>query len=309
MPDADSPKPFSVRFANIILDWVANTLCKLVAVLPSALLTAIGSGIGRLLWLSNNQTRRITEINLNLCFPDMPVTQRQAMAKSSVMESSKVLLEVLAIWASSLEKNKARIKRVSGMDCIEAALQQKRAVIVLGPHLGNWELAGLFCAQVFPFTAMYAPSKIDAMRKIMLAGRLRYGCKLAPADNSGVKAVLRALKAGESVGILPDQVPDPEGGLFAPFFGQPALTMTLIANLAARTGALVVCCYAKRLATEPGFEICLRPAAEHVASQDLQEAVVALNQSVEACVQDCPEQYQWEYKRFKRRPAGQPRLY
>lgn len=309
MPETASPGTLSGKTADRILDFVANGICFLAALLPPALLTVLGAGIGRLLWLLNTQTRHITEVNLAHCFPALPVQQRQRLAKNSVIESSKVLLEVIAIWASPLEKNRARIKRVSGMACVEEALQKKRGMIVLGPHLGNWELAGMFCAELGPFTALYAPAKIGVMRKIMFAGRRRYGCKLAPTDNSGVKALLKALKAGESVGILPDQVPELEGGLFAPFFGEPALTMTLVANLAARTGAAVICCYAKRMNDESGFEICLRPAAELIASNNLQEAVVALNQSVEACVNDCPEQYQWEYKRFKRRPAGLPRLY
>jgi KDO2-lipid IV(A) lauroyltransferase len=298
-----------VRLRETLLDLVVTGLFRFIAILPLFVLQAIGAGFGRLLWLLNTQSRYVTEVNLKLCFPDLSPQQRQILAKRSLIESSKTLLEVIAIWLSPLEKNKTLIKRVSGQDCLDQALQKKQGVILLAPHLGNWELVGMFGAQIGPFTAMYAPAKMHTMRKIMYAGREQFGCKLAPTNTQGVRILLKALKLSESIGILPDQVPEPEGGLYAPFFGEPALTMTLIATLAARTGATVICGYAKRLQGESGFEICLRPAVANIASENLQEAVVALNQSVEACVRDCPEQYQWEYKRFKRRPAGLPRLY
>jgi len=282
---------------------------RLLSFLPLGFLHAIGVCLGQLLWWLNTNGRRITEINLKVCFPQLSLGQQRKLARRSVIESTKTLLEVPAIWLSSLEKNKTWIKRVTGAACLDEALQKKQGVIILAPHLGNWELVGMYFAQPGPFTAMYAPSKINVLHNIMMAGREKFGCKLAPTNTQGVRTLLRALKTGESIGILPDQVPEPEGGLFAPFFDEPAFTMTLIATLAARTGASVICCYAKRLQNEAGFEICLRPAANNIASENLQDAVIALNQSVEACVKDCPEQYQWEYKRFKRRPQGQPKLY
>lgn len=309
MPDISPPRVLFKNITHTILTFVITGLFRLISMLPLSALQVIGSGFGRLLWLFNTQSRQVTEVNLGRCLPGLSAQQRRILAKRSLIESSKTLLEVIAIWLSPLAKNKTLVKRVIGRDCLDQALEKKQGVILLAPHLGNWELVGMFGAQLGPFTAMYAPAKMRTMRHIMYAGREQFGCKLAPTNTQGVKALLKALKKGESIGILPDQVPEPEGGLYAPFFGEPALTMTLIATLAARTGAAVICGYAKRLQDETGFEICLRPAAANIASENLQEAVIALNQSVELCVQDCPEQYQWEYKRFKRRPAGLPRLY
>jgi len=309
MSDAPVHPQSHITFGERFLDTLATGVFRLLAWLPLAWLQTLGAGLGWMLWWFGTSNRRITEINLGLCFPELSDAQRLALARRSVIESAKTLVEVIAIWLSPLKKNQAWIKKVTGQAYLDQALEKKQGVIILAPHLGNWELVGMFGAMQGPFTAMYAPAKIYTMRKIMFAGRQAYGCKLAPTNTQGVRILLKALKQGESIGILPDQVPDPESGLFAPFFGQPAFTMTLIATLAARTNAAVICCYAKRLQDEAGFEICLRPAAADIASENLADAVVALNRSVEDCVRDCVEQYQWEYKRFKRRPPGLTKWY
>jgi len=309
MPESPTNTTSRLSFAEKMQGLAIVAAFHMLSILPFFVLRKLGAALGLILWWANGRNRKITEINLALCFPNKTVLERRTLARQSIIESTKTLFEVVAIWRSPLKKNQALIKKVTGFDCLDEARKKKCGVMILAPHLGNWELVGMFCAQLGPFTAMYAPAKIDALDKIMFAGRQQFGCKLAPTNTQGVKTLLKALRAGEGVGILPDQVPEPEGGLFAPFFGQPAFTMTLIANLAARTGATVICGYAKRLHDETGFEICLRPAGDKIASENLHEAVEALNQSVEACVRDCPEQYQWEYKRFKKRPAGQTRPY
>jgi KDO2-lipid IV(A) lauroyltransferase len=286
-----------------------SLLLKFLSFFPLALLRWFGGLLGLCLWYANSQARLITEINLQLCFPAMPLTERKKLARRSVVESGKTAMEMAALWLWPCEKTATLIKKVSGQAYLEDALKTNKGVILLTPHLGNWEAVGIFASQQAKLTVLYAPAKIQTLNDLMIAGRTRNGYTLAPTNVNGVKALLKALKAKEVIGILPDQVPDPESGLFTSFFGQPAFTMTLVANLAARTGAAVVCCYAKRLQAEGGFEICLRPALEGIASENLQEAVLALNRSVEDCVNDCPEQYQWEYKRFKRRPNGLPKLY
>ena len=102
--------------------------------------------------------------------------------------------------------------------------------------------------------------------------------------------------------MLPDQVPPPSGGEFAPFFGVPALTMTLLNRLQQKTGAAVVIGYARRV--DGGFRIVFRAAASGIDSEDLGTGLAALNHCVELTALDAIEQYQWEYKRFKRQPDG-----
>src|SRR5690606_9341413 len=126
-----------------------------------------------------------------------------------------------------------------------------------------------------------------------------------PADGSGVRALLKALKAERVVGVLPDQEPKQAGAEFAPFFGTPALTMTLTSNLLARTGARAVMVYALRR-PQGGYRLCFRAPEEEIYSDDLATSLAGLNRSVEQCARDDLAQYQWEYKRFKHQPAGVP---
>ncbi|WP_101758673.1 lysophospholipid acyltransferase family protein [Oceanicoccus sp. KOV_DT_Chl] len=135
------------------------------------------------------------------------------------------------------------------------------------------------------------------------------GAKLAPTNTSGVKALLRALKNGETVGVLPDQTPITSGGDFAPFFGIPALTGTLSFNLIQRTGAKVVVAYAERVGPGAGFKVVFEAVADDIASADQLVSLTALNNAVEQCARKIPEQYQWEYKRFKKQPAGAKKYY
>jgi KDO2-lipid IV(A) lauroyltransferase len=295
---------FQDRLAEIFF----TNLFRLLSWLPLRILQGLGTLSGLLIWWSRSQNRRVTEINLALCFPHMADAERVALARQSVIESAKTVFEIAAIWIWSPQKSLDLIKRVSGKEYLDALDKQSSGLIVLAPHLGNWELVGLYHAQRGAFTAMYAPAKIPALGRIIYRGRTSNGSTLVPTNASGVKSLLKALKSGHAIGVLPDQVPEEEGGDMAPFFGAPALTMTLVGNLASRTGASVFCCYAKRLPKGKGFELCFRPAAAQLGSGNIHESTLALNQSVERCVEDCPEQYQWEYKRFKKRP-GLPRLY
>lgn len=132
---------------------------------------------------------------------------------------------------------------------------------------------------------------------------------MVPTNQRGVAKLLQTLRQGEMVGILPDQEPPREAGVFAPFFSVPALSMQLVSRLINRTGARAVCGFARRLPLGKGFEIIFLPADEALYSEDVQTSVTGLNRSVESCIAQAPEQYQWEYKRFKTGPEGKTRLY
>lgn len=290
-------------------DKIACALLRFMALLPLSVLRAGGHVIGKLLWISNSRARQVTETNLAICFPDRDPLERRQLAQASLKHTCMTALEVAAIWLWPVERVRALVKSVSGDEYFQQALAHPQGMILLTPHLGNWEMVAAYTSATKQLTAMYAPGKLPSVDRLIYNGRSRFGCVMAPANPGGVRMVLKALKAGEMTGILPDQVPEEESGGFAPFFGRPALTMTLIATLARRTGAQVICCYAKRLQAEGGFEICFRPVQGDLAAENNDEALAALNRSVEACVRDCPEQYQWEYKRFRKQPAGLPKPY
>jgi KDO2-lipid IV(A) lauroyltransferase len=277
--------------------------------LPLSLLHPLGSAIGTLLWWSRGRTREVTEINLARCLPELDEQARLALARQRLAEFGRNALAMLHVWFAKPERVLATIAEVEGEALLKEALAAGRGALVLAPHHGNWELAGMYLGRRYGITSMYLPNRNNpGLDQLVRDVRSRDGATLVPADGSGVRALLKALKAGRMVGVLPDQEPKQAGAEFAPFFGTPALTMTLAANLLARTGARAVMVYALRL-PEGGYRLVFRAPDQALYSDDLPTALAGLNRSVEQCARDNPAQYQWEYKRFKNQPPGVPEPY
>ncbi len=251
-----------------------------------------------------NATRRITLVNLRLAFPERSEQEIQALARSSLRQTGRTAMELGFVWYASIDRIMARIRRVEGESLMRDMLARGQGLIVLTPHLGSWELYGLWISCHAPITCLYRPPRLRAFEKTLIRARGRAGTRLAPTTPRGIMELMKTLKAGEIAGILPDQQPNRENGVFAPFFGQPALTMTLVGRLASRTGAPVICGYARRLPRGRGFDIIFRHVEDGVDSDDPQTAATALNRTVERCILDEIDQYQWGYKRFRRRPEG-----
>lgn len=293
-------------------DWqprLAISLLRTFSRLPLGALRGLGHVLGALIWHLQLQPARHTRTNLQICYRDQPLAARKRLAKRSLQETVKTFLEMAAIWEWPAQRTLALIDEVEGEFLIEEAQAKGQGVIVLGPHLGNWELAGLYLASRYPMASLYRPPRMKALEDYMSGVRARTGAELVPTNNRGVARLLSLLRDGKVIGILPDQVPPPESALYAPFFGLDASTMTLVSRLAAKTGARVVCAYALRLEGKRGFRLVIRAADEAVAAREPLTAVTALNHSVEVCIADAPEQYQWVYKRFRQRPEGHPRVY
>ncbi len=267
--------------------------------------------LGRLAgWLSfrlGSSAARITRRNLQLCFPEKSSQEIEELTLRSLQQTASTGFELGKIWLEPLPQVFALVRNVVGEDLIQAALKAGKGLIFLAPHLGNWELYGLRSSVYAPTTYLYKPPKLDGFETLMTRFRDRGGSNMVPTSRKGVMQLLKALQRGEIVGILPDQEPDLNGGVFAPFFGTDALTMTLASRLAGKTGATVLCGYARRLPDGEGFELVYRAVEPEIGSEDEVLAAAALNRAVERCVREEPAQYQWEYKRFKKRPPNDPR--
>lgn len=279
-----------------------RALLRLLSWLPLRVLHALGSGLGWLLNRLANRERATTRRNLAVCFPDMADPARQAMARASLRHTACTALEMGKAWLAPLPKTIALIKETEGHAEFLAAVEAGKGVILLAPHLGNWEILGHFASQGIAACFMYQPPRSAALDRLLKAGRSRSGAALAPTTRKGVAQVLAALQRGELVGVLPDQVPAVGSGEFAPFFGHSAYTMTLVSKLARRTGAAVFCGCNQRLPAGAGFRAVFRPVDEAIRSADMGISLTTMNRAVEECVQLAPEQYQWEYKRFRRQP-------
>lgn len=284
-------------------------LLRATAKLPLPLAHAVGAGFGWLLWrIPGNSVRAIAERNLALCFPEVPCHERDALLRWNLQETGKLLCELGPLWLWSGERVLKLVRDpVAGEAMLAEAVRQKTGAILLTPHLGSWEMAGLYYSSRHPLTILYRPSRLglDAMS---CQGRGRLGGKVVATDPSGVRALLAALRDGEVLGILPDQDPGPEGGVFAPFFGIPASTMTLVSRLALKTKVPVFLTWAERLPRGQGFRLHLRALPEVTAARSLEQSAAALNGGVEAAVRSLPAQYLWAYKRFKTRPPNAPEL-
>lgn len=298
-----SSSPATVSFQ----ERLGLALLRLSARFPLWLSRSLGSLAGWVMWLSRGRMYQATRVNLELCLPELGAAERGRLLRASLRETAKTALETGAVWLQPPEWVLSRIGQVHGREVLDEALARGKGVILLAPHLGNWEAFGPYLSQIPGATFLYQPPDNPELERIMREGRERAGARIVPTNRRGVLALLQVIKTGGFTGILPDQVPDAAGGEFAPFFGVPALTMTLVNSLRQRTGAMVIAGYAERV--RGGFDIHFQRAAEGIDADDELVALTAMNRTVENCVRAVPAQYQWEYKRFRKRLPGRPNPY
>lgn len=285
-------------------------LLRLAGRLPLRMLHGIGAGLGRVLWWSGGKLRHHTEVNLAFVHTQYGEKERQRTARRTLRETGKSLTEIAKVWGAGPEKALALIREVDGEALFREALSSQRGLIVAAPHLGCWELLNFWLCSRTDLAIVYRPPRHAALEPLLLKARGALKPEQVRAEGAGVRTLYKRLQAGGVVGILPDQQPKQGEGVFAPFFGVPALTMVLVSRLAQRTGATVLFAFAERLPRGQGFRIRFRAAPPDIASDDLDRAVTALNRGVEDCVSLAFEQYQWHYKRFQFRPdPGEPNPY
>jgi KDO2-lipid IV(A) lauroyltransferase len=287
-------------------------LLHFFAALPLPLARALGVVLGDICWFTRGRMARTTLTNLALCFPQLDDKARRALARKSLRHTFMAITESGAVWLWPAPKALALIHRIEGLDLLTAAHAEGRGVIMLGPHLGHWELTGLYlntagCGQN---SQLFQAPDDPRIAKLIYEARSRSGSHMVPTDQKGVGVLLQALRRGEVIGILPDQVPPDSGGEFAPFYGVPALTMTLACRLQQKTGARMLMTFARReFAPGHGFTVVIQEPDPAIYARDMQAALAAMNRSIETLMDGVPEQYQWEYKRFKRQPGGRERPY
>src|SRR5713226_208399 len=283
-------------------------LLHCMAWLPLPMLHALGVLAGWLLWLVPNEQRRIAAVNLKLCFPELSSSTRRRLLRRNLAETAKGILELGPLWLWEGERILTLIHAVDCGETPRATMDRGVGVIFITPHLGAWEVAGLYVSKHYPLTILYRPSRVD-IDDVIRAGRERLGGQAVPTDTGGVRALLQALREGRAVGLLPDQGPGREAGLFAPSFGRTANTMTLVSRLAMKSGAPVFLTYAEHLSQGRGYHLHFEPLPAVLNEGPLEASMAALNAAVEQAVRRLPEQYLWVYKRFKSRPSGEPRFY
>ncbi len=277
--------------------------------LPLPLLHALGRLLGGLLAIIPNELQRISAINIRLCLPECAADQQARLVRNSLVETGKTALETGALWLRPAPRVLRLIKQVNGLEHIDAAREAGRGMILATPHMGAWEMAGLYCAHAYDITCLYRPLRMTGLEQLVNRARSRAGGSYLPATASAIRLLYRQLDAGRVIAMLPDQEPQAGTGIFAPFFGTPALSMVLLSRLAAKNKTPVVFVWCERLGWGRGYHLHFYPAPEAVYSADVTTSVTAVNSAVELAVRQRPEQYQWNYKRFRTRPEGEASLY
>jgi KDO2-lipid IV(A) lauroyltransferase len=219
------------------------------------------------------------------------------------------MFEVPLMWEWPVEKCLELVKDTQGLELLDEAMADGSGLILLAPHLGNWELIGLYFSSQYKMAALYSPPNMAEFEEYMIKVRSRLGSELVRGDRRGLLRLMKILKEGGVAGILPDQSPRGKTNAFAPFFGMNVKTMTLVAKLMQKTGANALVTYAERLPDGQGFRIVVEKPVSGLADEDPVIAATALNQSVENVVRQALAQYQWEYKRMRHRPPGLPDPY
>jgi KDO2-lipid IV(A) lauroyltransferase len=274
----------------------------LIGRLPLRAQRALGAWIGDRVHRSERRETRVARRNLELIEPGLAPAEREREVGRILRATGSNAMETLRIWTRTRADNLKLVREVHGEALLEAALAQGHGLILAAPHFGNWELLIEYLASRGPFSLVYrVPEKRfgDVFLRLARSGP---NVHLVPAEANAMRPLFRALRAGQTVGITPDQQPKQGAGEFAPFFGWQALTLSLIPKLAAHTGAPVLFAYAEP--REDGFAIRFEAAPDTIADDDLAGATAALNAQVEAIARRDRAQYQWTYKRFSRRPPG-----
>jgi KDO2-lipid IV(A) lauroyltransferase len=277
-------------------------LLKLLARLPLPVLHGIGIALGWLIYWSPGRHAARMRHNLFISGVCTPGRDCSRLLRRAIGESGKTLIELLPVWLRPYEQVLKLVKGTSGWEHVDAAFSAGKGVIMLTPHIGCFEITSLYFTAQRPGTVMYKPPRNNFLAALMLAGRQRGQARLVPTDHSGVRAQLAALRRNEAIGILPDHVATGGDGVWAPFFGHPAYTPTLVASLQRKTGAPVLFIVAERLRRGRGFHLHIMPLGEPFP-EDRAAAAALINQRVEDIVRRFPAQYMWNYNRYKR-PGG-----
>lgn len=270
------------------------TLFRVLSRLPLPVLHGIGGALGRLVYLCSPKYRRRMAENIRQAgFGDS--------LGAAVREAGKNVLELPFVWCADPQRVMDSV-RVEDWDVVQQALDAGRGAIFLTPHLGCFEITAQVVASRVPLTAMYRPPRKAALKPLIEGARARGRLKLAPATLAGVRTLLKTLRNGEPIGILPDQVPQNGEGVWAEFFGRTAYTMTLPGKLHQMSGAPVILTYAERLPRGAGFVVRFARLERELGDSAEQQAR-AINAAMEELIARCPAQYFWSYARYKRPPG------
>lgn len=281
---------------------------KFIALLPLRLLQLLAGWVAIVLYQYNSSMKRITEINIKLAYPNLAPPQQQRLIKNSLKSQCRTYVEFVKIWGRSNEYNLSLLGSINGEQYLTEALENKKGVIVVILHYGCWEILNSWLSLYSEPVIMYKPNKIKGVNRYLLEARQKFNATLVPTDESGIRAIFKTLKQGGLTVILPDHLPKRSGGVYSEFFGQNALSSTLVSKLAAKTQCNVIGLSCIRSTDLSHFDVHCQRLSDGILSKEVQQSVDCLNQEIQQMISIAPEQYIWSYKRF-RNVEGEINLY
>ena len=276
-------------------------LLKMIALLPLSFLQRIASFVSLILSSFNSSMTRISAINIKIAYPELSAEDHADLVKKSVRSQFLTYVEFIKCWGMSPEYSLSLLKDIQGEHFFTEALANKKGVIIVVPHFGSWELLNAWLNVYAAPVIMYKPNKAKGVNRYVLEARQKFNATLVPTDETGIRAIFKHLKQGGLTVILPDHVPKPSGGIFSNFYGQHALSSTLVSKLASKTQCNVIGLSCIRDTHNlQHFSVICRPLSDDILSKDLQLSVDTLNAEMQKMIDVAPEQYIWSYKRFRK---------
>ena len=280
-------------------------LFRWLARCPLWFLHSLGGALGWITYWASPTYRRRFQSNL----AQAGVAPRDA--RPAIAEAGRLVMETPFLWLRPADQPIRPTLNWEGEALLVEALKQRKGIVLLTPHMGSFEVTAQACAQSFaaeygPITVLYRPARKPWLRAIMDGSRARPGVATAPATLAGVRQMIRALRRGEAVGLLPDQVPPDGMGVWVPFFGKPAYTMTLAARLVQQTGAVPLLIWGERLRHGAGYTVRVSALGEALPEGEntQAESAAVINRAMERLIRQRPQQYLWGYHRYKQPRAN-----
>lgn len=286
----------------MLLSIITRLIVGVAYVIPESIYMLVATAFARITYWSNNQTTRVVKRNLQLCFPEETEQRRNRIALEYLKLNFYMTKEAAYAWLGNEAFIRSKFIQHSGAELINRG--DGRPTIIAVPHIGNWEFFWHWLQLNFDAISMYSPAKIKPLNRLMLTARQKFGGR--PFDTSA-KSIMKMLKALRQQGvmmILPDQAPRLNSGIYSPFFGHPAYTMTLLHRFIQKTDSKLLFGTCLRDSSNQGFNISITEPDFDSRSLCLEDFNQSLNKQLEQLITISPEQYLWGYKRFKRQPAG-----
>jgi len=285
---------------------IAIALLWLLRGLPTRLLAALGDALGTLLYGLIGERRRVTRINLAICFPQMDPAARARLARAHFRAVTRAVIDHAWLWWSPRSRIEQRV-RIEGLEHLRG--RRGRPLVLFAPHFVGLDAAAIRLSCEGDSVAMYSRQKDRYLSEVLRRGRTRFGDQRLFARQDGIRPLLRGMREGRPLFYLPDQDYGRRNALFVPFFGVPAATVPGLSRLARLTRAQVLPVIAHMLPRGAGYVVRIEPPWQDFPTDDPVADTRRMNAYIEQRILEMPEQYNWMHKRFKTRPPGEASFY